>query len=327
LETTLIYYTNNIVPKNLLHRTLTDAVHYSDINNLDLVVTSHYPLSHHPTFVKLFQELESYVSIDKYRVVEKIVNEELFPRARFFAVGNLPSLLTSLVRQLIFTLEQVKTETVILIEHDVLYPKSYFGRVIEELGKGYDLVFSKNSVMYNDGFLKLDKPFIFLSRLSGKTETLINHFSKYNPGETLEPIPSQYKDLNLHKCKIYDNCSVIDNEHPTLDIKHGLNLTASVMTKEGASQTNEFWGNKEDIKSLLEVPELQDSVEKQILGEVGLDFFIKNKIKPLIPLVNVKNLNIKSSDEEIALLKMYLECIRTPSGDKKDADMRKPEHI
>ena len=45
LTMTILYYTSNLLGKNLLFRTLSEAIQHSKDNNCQLIITSHFPLT------------------------------------------------------------------------------------------------------------------------------------------------------------------------------------------------------------------------------------------------------------------------------------------
>lgn len=282
-NTTLLYYTHNLVPRPLLLKSLFSILETSKKLGLELVITSQFPLSKNPVYENICME-SSQENVDKFVIWGEFFDEKDYPNVKTFVIGRFPRLLTSLVRQLVYTLKKVNTQNVIFTEHDVLYPEGYFETVLEKLNSGSSLVYATNSIMFcRDGFYSVPKS-VCLSRFSGNTNFFINHFNKRMRGmENFEPILwgitpiSPFAKINQQDvCQDYTALELLN---PVLDIKHGLNTSRHYVVSK-YQDSNPYWGSKDEILKLISDEELEKFIVKNPNILVGLDILTKTKWKP-----------------------------------------------
>lgn len=297
-NTTLLYYTHNLVPKPLLLKSLFSILETSKKLGLELVITSQFPLSKNPEYESICME-SSRENIDKFVVWGEFFDEKDYPNAKTFVIGRFPRLLTSLVKQLVYTLKKVNTQNVIFTEHDVLYPEGYFEAVLEKLNSGSSLVYAANSIMFcRDGFYSIPKS-VFLSKFSGNTKFFLDHFSKkaVNIG-CFEPILWGISPISpFAKINPQDICrdfTVLELLNPVLDIKHGLNTSGHYIVSK-YQDSNSYWGSKDEILKLISNEELEKFFVENPNILIGLDALTKTKWKPQ----NVKSLFQVVPDSEM----------------------------
>ena len=282
-NTTLLYYTHNLVPKPLLLKTLSTILETSKKLNLDLVITSQFPLSKNPVYENICME-SSQEKIDKFVVWGEFFDEKDYPNVKTFVIGRFPRLLTSLVKQLVYTLKKVKTENVIFTEHDILYPEGYFEAILEKLNSGSKIIYADNYVFFcRDGFYSISKA-VCLSRFSGNTKFFLDFFGRRtNKLERFEPIlPGISLVPPFSKVDSQDVCQnyvILGFPNPVLDIKHGLNTVGCHIVNK-CEDSNPYWGSRSEIIKLISDEELEKFIRENPHVLVGLDTLTRTKWKP-----------------------------------------------
>ena len=252
IKNSIFYYTNNVLPKKILEKTLNDCIKIVEENSdTELIITSHLPLT------KSYDDVSGNFSsfLDK-RLSEVYSSLELdieCPRIHSYVVGNLPHVVSSIVYQILFSLDKCSGENVIMFEHDVLYPDTYFKEVVSELDKGYEFIYYNNAVNFSQlGFSKDEKSF-YLSRFSGKKKcwkALYDYLEKSGSTD-IEPGFEGTKEIVKRDTLYFKNYKIVDGKNPALDIDHGLNTSGKYITGDNYS-VDPYWGNMMSISSLFD---------------------------------------------------------------------------
>jgi hypothetical protein len=252
IKNSIFYYTNNVLPKKILEKTLKDCVKIVEENSdTELIITSHLPLT------KSYDDVSGIFSpfLDK-RLEEIGVSLEVdieCKRVHSYVVGNLPHVIPSIVSQILFSLENSLGENILMFEHDVFYPDNYFSDVVSELDKGYDFAYYKNAINFcNLGFSQDENSFL-LSRFSGKRESWKNLYKhiKESGSTSLEPGLEGIKEIVPRDVIYFNNYSIIEGEVPVLDINHGLNTSGKYINIDSYG-VDSYWGNMMNISALFD---------------------------------------------------------------------------
>jgi hypothetical protein len=269
IKNSILYYTNNVVPKKLLDRTLSDCIDLVENNkDTELIITSHLPLTDKYTDVKAsFNQFEdSRLTKVCVKLSKTVSNNRISP----YVVGRLPNKIGSIISQIMFSLKVAKGQNIIMMEHDVLYPKHYLKDVLFELAKGYEFVLAKNSLAFSDlGFSK--NPGHFLSRFSGNKDSWIEFYNYLidKDSKQVEPGLRGIEKTESRNVLYYDNYGIYDNKNPVLDIEHGLNTYGKCKYDEYCDNDN-YWGDKKGISSLFD-DSYQSFVKGHMIFRYGLD--------------------------------------------------------
>jgi hypothetical protein len=258
INTTLAFYTNNIVPKKLLERAIEDAKDVlRRIPSAELVIASHFPvLADH---IDISDQFEQYADARFDKAIANTsfaIEDDLKGRVRNYVVGQLEQSLDSIIDQIMTIITYAKGENILLTEHDVLYPAGYQEAVIDALDS-YDLVVPMNYIyLGQQGFFSCGDKCFMLSRYNAKKHLFKDYFNKIKSlggVECLEPyLKGHFEDERDPNVALltYDNCTVIETD-PTMDIKHGTNTSGNVIVDDHFSD-DDYWGNKNQYLSLID---------------------------------------------------------------------------
>ena len=280
---TLLYYTNNLTPRGLLKKTLLGVLGVAaQRNDLNVLVCSQFANSEYPQYISLEEPEPEWEQIDRFLVKDIFFNEhsQNFP-IQTYVIGKLPRLLTSLVRQLVFCLERVETETVIFVEDDILYPSDYFDKVIEELNNGAPIVYAEPFTMFNMwGFYNPDGE-LYLSRYSGRTDLFLKHFRQEQICfKHFEPLlRGKISGPGYDGEDMYADYALVELDNPVLDIRHGLNMIGVPLHPDMRTE-DPYWGKMEDILKLINDPSLMEYLEENRKMLTGLDVMTRTNGKP-----------------------------------------------
>jgi hypothetical protein len=251
IKNSIFYYTNNVVPKGILEKTLSNCISFVENNeDTELIITSHLPLT------KKYKDVSSKFNVFLDERLNDVATSLCIdvdnPRVFPYVVGELPHCIGSIIDQIMFSLECAKGENIIMMEHDVFYPLDYFEEVVSELDKGYDFVFVKNHLfLCGDGFFNVSN-FYPLSRFSGKKSAWIDLYTHIVDKKLIEVEPS-LKGIGTVDRGLNDveNFLIFENKNPVLDISHGLN-TSGRLLDYNYYDNDEYWGHKDSILSLID---------------------------------------------------------------------------
>lgn len=180
MSNTIFYYTNNLLHRNLLEKTLLSAINHAKNNNAQLLVTSHFPLFEN--YIDVSSEFgglkEDNLPEDYKKLCIKDLNLTRTPYITNFVTGKLPYKPKSILDQLIFSCEHCFTDNIILFEHDCLYPLEYIKTVEKQLNKN-DITYCMAAYyMVNKKGFYACEPHPYLSSFSGKREVFSDIFKK-----------------------------------------------------------------------------------------------------------------------------------------------------
>jgi len=245
MSISLLYYTNNLLQSNLLTETLSNVLSCcsylntcqpaSCLTKCELIVVSQKPLFENFIIydgIFMTTKKKSYDSLSNYIVSENF-KKPLW--CKNIVVGEREYSTETLIDQIKVGVSYCSYNKVALIEHDVLYPYNYIEKV-ESCLDLCDICYWSNTRFLNQmGFYYIEDAHC-LSRYSFKKKR-IEEWMISDKTKSFEPIIKFKKDIE-------DDDVIVINSDPTLDIKHGLNLTGQPYT-DTYSDRDYFWGKKE----------------------------------------------------------------------------------
>lgn len=286
MDTTILYYTHNLLSEQLLKKTTQQAIEHARINNCHLIFISHFPIikSH---FVERLIEEDFYQSdynpqtgktkilrIYDFLVKAPIIEEE-YDNVENYVVGKLPYNSRSIYQQLVFGLSKVQSENVILFEHDCFYPKEYVSAVRQTLDSHEFSWCSKRLMCGKNGYYELSN--FYISECSSKTHLLFEIYEEKLSLTDAGQKPSMLEPVLVDKTERgRTNEVIMVSEHSDaglllpesqciLDIKHGLNTTGTLAI-EGVCD-HIYWGRSKQYIDLFPlIPP-----DKEILWSYGLN--------------------------------------------------------
>ena len=273
MKTSIFYYTNNLLPPNLLKNTLNATVDHAIRNNCELIITSHYPLVKNYISQPLTNG-ENYTSIvdpitreaSKSKLYDHIVSGNILETdypVKNYVVGKLPYNFTSIIWQILLSLNKCSHNDVIFMESDCFYPKNYV-EVTKNKLTHLDMTYCFNTTCFLgiNGFYKL-RPTVFLSTFSGKREVFRRIFERKLNLSTngakfvLEPIVDtmdNYQDF-IKQDPLTTNCSFLsecDLDGPILDVRHRFNLAnAYSVSSDNYFPKHYYWGEAQKYIDML----------------------------------------------------------------------------
>lgn len=273
-DTSILYYTNNLLSRDLLCYTLKETIKHCKNNKCELILTSHYPLSEkYETIILTEQKPLKEDSLYNYLVKDTVITEKDFEDIphKIFVVGKLPYSYVSIFKQIILSMEKCNGDNIILMEHDCLYPEAYISAIKNALGN-YQKEFSyccfATCFLNRDGYFQATNGSYCLSGCSGKKKLLMEVFKRKI--DLIENKKSfQFEPLfdTLHPKRIGDagENEIIITSHLcidtflkggcVLDIKHNLNADGFCAGNKYFYH-HPYWGNYQQYAKLIcEVPE------------------------------------------------------------------------
>lgn len=270
MKNTVLICTNNLVPKNLLKRVVENAVDQAmKLGDTQVVIVSHYPV------------VENYEKVDlpdcKDQIHEKlqstIIKEPFIkqlPLLSNYVVGEKEYAIDTIFKQMLFGSSKVDSESIIVMEHDILYPPNYLKKVSAIIRTGFDICFWGSSCFFSlKGFFKIKN--VALSRYSFRKSFFDQLFFDKMTRKSLvtEPLLLEYEPFVFLKTdeKFFSNYAIV-HETDVLDIKHGLN-TSGQCNVEKYENEHPFWGKIEDVSRLID-DNYKETVNKNVSYSYGL---------------------------------------------------------
>jgi len=274
-DTSVLYYTNNLLSKDLLSYTLKETIRHCENDNCELILTSHYPLSDEYEIFDLVQrETLKCDNLYNHLIKEALITGKDLKNVKhkIFVVGKMPYSYASIFKQIVLSMEKCEGENIILMEHDCLYPDSYIPSVKKALinyGKNFSYCSFSTCFLNKNGFFKMDNGSHCLSGCAGKKKTLMEVFkrkielAKNNTPFQFEPVIDILSPIILSEAKsknevIIDGHLCIDTfmkGEGILDIKHHLNADGFLMGSK-YFHDHPYWGeDKKYINMISTVPE------------------------------------------------------------------------
>lgn len=177
MRSTIFFYTNNFLSRNILYKTLSSAINHCIENDVELIITSHYPLidNYEKVDSSSFSGFNNEL-FNNYLQKDLIVNTK-GAKVRNYVFGKQPYIYATILKQLCLSCSKCETENAILFEHDCLYPTCYIKTVESKLME-VDMTYCKEnySMIYESGFLKCI-PHVFLSSFSAKNHVFNKVFN------------------------------------------------------------------------------------------------------------------------------------------------------
>lgn len=280
-KTSIFFYTHNLLPKELLRHTLSSAVKHAKINNCELILTSHFPLTNDYIDKKMFDSPFYADEIDpvtrkssKSPLYDYLVKETILTSKEIegvdiksYVVGKLPYNITSIVKQIILSLDMCSGDNIIFMEHDCLYPDNYVKTVETSLTNfGKDLTYCLYNICYlnfEGYFVPVDPNGLWLLSFAGKKDLLRNIYerklelSKSNKKIFLEPIlschDSYVKSIEPRDMAVKNNICIdkfLGKDRPILNIKHKLNADGYT-AGDKYFHDHLYWGNDKQYLDMM----------------------------------------------------------------------------
>jgi len=279
MKATIVYYTNCLAPKQLIDRTLSEAMAVACKNDWKLIVSSHLPLFeetidcrvdfHHLVNDEPDPDILAY--LDSWSGRRRSIPDECVQN---YVTGILSYSSETILTQIVHAIDMAgDTDAVLLWEHDVLYPPDYAERMVESIRKGNDFaVYSDHMFMDDEGFFKHGTHFWHLSRYGGTPQAMKSHFElKIALGNysLLEPVPRGQETGEESESDIIDSFEILEGS-PVVDIKHGSNASGQILV-DGHFDEFPGWGLFSDFEYLVNEKEYVDFVNSK--PEMGYGLF------------------------------------------------------
>jgi len=245
MSSTIFFYTNNLLHRNLLRKTLITAVDCARFSNAKLLVTSHFPLF--KEYIDVSSEFgglkEDNLPEDYKELCIKDLNLDNEPHAINYVTGKLPYKPKSILDQLIFSCDHCNTDNIVLFEHDCFYPHDYV-KIVEEQLKRYDITYCMEAYcMVNRKGFYVCEPHPYLSSFSGRRETFTDIFKKKKEmyGEVIRMLePVVPCDLVLKDIKWTDGKEHMIPKILRVKTKYDGDKEVYAKSEERAAQINEI---------------------------------------------------------------------------------------
>jgi len=140
-NTIVIFYTNSILARSILKKSLETTVENCAKSNSDLIIVSHYPLTDHPQETSISAKKGS-GPLSQFAVKDLVVDTKDI-NCKEYVVGSLVPSYESIFSQLLLGCEKAETKNIILAEHDCLYPEDYLSTAIcldDKLSPNHDIL-------------------------------------------------------------------------------------------------------------------------------------------------------------------------------------------
>jgi hypothetical protein len=267
MENCILYYTNNIVPEGILRATLKSAIDHAKDIDAELIITSHYPLAS-------WAKEEGSLGVTDFPKYENVaVSGDFIPQmdnVKCFTVGPQDQELSSIVKQMLFSMKQTEAKNIYMHEHDVFYPPNHYSDLEEPLCRGRDVATVLNHKFLDaDGYYTIKNFNFALSRFAGKKTYLVNvyEYKLENDFSVIEPSLKGYFD-NPSEGPVSENFEIVEAAFPVLEIRHGIN-TSDNRVVDWRETNDPLWGNYSKYSSLIDGG-YQDFVDKNPLFSYGI---------------------------------------------------------
>jgi hypothetical protein len=274
-KTSIFYYTNNLIPKDLLEYTLREAIGHAEKNSCEMIITSHFPVMENYEEISSLQEGAEHYSQEKdiYQyIIKNLRIKNSNPNIKNYVVGKLPYSYSSIFKQMMLSMELSEKENIILMEHDCLYPEDYISVIEMALNKyGKDFAYSShNSTFLNhNGFFDIKIESFTMSKCSCKRKLfqkiISNKLSLMQQNKKVEFEPV-LNIMNSDPIKKYPDEILVNNHlridtflgkyHSVMDIKHLLNADGYLHGEYYDSHP--YWGKSEKYIKLLNSIDIND---------------------------------------------------------------------
>lgn len=271
LDISILYYTNNLLSKDLLSYSLKETIKHCKNNKCEFILSSHFPLSEKYENVKIGDQDVTNDPIYDYLVRQPVITEDDTNGIdhKMLTVGKLPYSYLSIYRQILISLERCKGRNVILMEHDCLYPDNYINAVkkaLIEYRRDFSYCSFATCYLNREGFFKINSGSYCLSGCSGKKDLLIEIFKRKiklaenNEAFKFEPIINIMDALMILKEKAKGEIIISDHicidtfikDGCILDIKHNLNADGLLVSKD-YFHYHPYWGEDKKYIDMINV--------------------------------------------------------------------------
>jgi len=298
MSTTVLFYTNNLLPRKLLFNTMDSIISMCVENNFELIVTSHFPLFENYQVI----DIGDYIQDEPYKKhpfqdqVNNYIVRDIFFKNHYknhyelitnYVCGPLNYSYKSIAKQILFSLMKCSGDKVIFSEHDCFYPHDYF-KVMSDRIDFHDVCYcvKKRAFLNRDGFYSLRNLVVYLSGVGGKKdflkkcyETKLNNLNNKDEHLLLEPIikgnlpvpsilPIQDKTTSEKEIFVEDYEFIDDyltDDQCILDIKHDLNATGNLVSGNGSNlATHPYWGNSERLIDMIQMTNMNATLKKTL---------------------------------------------------------------
>jgi hypothetical protein len=281
-NTSILYYTNNLLPSDLLESTLKSVNDICSENDCELIITSHFPITKKYEEVSISDNSEDQMYLGQinpqtgvaklagvYNYLVKNLCLNINSNHKSYVVGKLPYVHKSIFKQIIFSLQKAEGDNIIFMEHDCFYPSEYVNIVnnaLQEHNFGY--INKRTCFFDHEGFFKADHR-VVLSGCWGKKDILLPIFERKlellnaNKRYYFEPLSNSLSDefKEQYKEEIFASKPIcidgfLPEHHDMLDIKHGFNQCGQLSmlrTEHNAILEHPYWGKTSKFMKMINI--------------------------------------------------------------------------
>lgn len=262
----LLFYTNNILPEQVLIKTLNNAIRSAENIGAELIITSHYPVASWAKNVS-----EEYGEVDG-RYDGAIARGDFIKKRDFvkcYTVGPQPQELRSIVKQIVFSIKESCAENFYMHEHDVFYPQNYFKYMSRGL-EDHEIVVSLSYKFVDiEGYFSTGSMNNFaLSRFAGKRDVLLEIYEErlIKDFTIIEPLLSGHMAEDCSR--VIENYKIFEGFDPVIEMRHGVNSSGDLLIDERNSY-NYYWGEHTVFSDLID-DDYKKFVEKNPNSAYGI---------------------------------------------------------
>lgn len=267
---TIVYYTNGILPKPLLRKTLDAASATAQKAGGNLVVSSHIPILEGASDCSAdFADLACAEPDSRFMEFLETVRP-LRPMAAHEAnvvTGHLKYSIVAIARQIVHAAKRGggPDDPVLLYEHDVLYPENYAMDMCRMLESADFAVYHDYVFLDRGGYFKPAYEFWHLSRYAARRQPLVSYYEQRMGSRSfrvLEPQLTLHRDDALAEKKDLISSYELISGPPVLDIKHGSNAAGQILVDDHYG-TYDGWGDLKEngLLELLDDPDYAKLME------------------------------------------------------------------
>jgi len=304
MSTTILFYTNNLLPPKLLESTLSSAINFCKDSDNEIVITSHFPITKKYETIDLADNKEDHMYTAKinlktnearlshvYKHLVKSVSVETEGiKCQSYVTDKMPYTHKSIFKQISYSLSKASYENVVFMEHDCFYPLNYLEGLEKARNECHcDFQYAYNNACYMDygGYFKADTRFM-LSGCSGKRDYLKAIFD--NKLQLIKDSKQYYFEPLLKECtdemkEKYSGEILVDNyvcadrflgeNHDVLDIKHKLNQAGQLHVLRNTAgwlkncrhiDEHPYWGSPKKYLDMIDFYMDKESEAETMLG-------------------------------------------------------------
>jgi len=272
MKNAILICTNNLIPKNLLRYVVENAINQSiRVGDTEIVVVSHYPVVENFKTAEIAEcKNQIHEKLQQIIIKEPVVKPFSDVKISNYVIGEKEYSIDTIFKQMLFGSSKTDSETIVVMEHDILYPPNYVFKSSGIINSGFDICFWQSSCFFSlKGFFRVKN--MALSRYSFNREFFDGLFTEKMLKKSLitEPFLTDYESVIFMNTdeRFYGNHAVVV-ETEVLDIKHGFNTSGQCVV-EKCENDHPFWGKIEDVAKLID-DNYKDAMSKNTNYSFGL---------------------------------------------------------